>query len=171
MDHLWTPWRFDYINNIGKSDDGCVFCRILSEDRDEDNYVVARGRNLFIILNLFPYTAGHLLIVANRHIPFLSDATAAELHEFLELAQQCERALRTEYQPEGFNLGFNLGRSAGAGVASHLHMHVLPRWSGDANFVSVLAETRVLPESLPQTCKRLRPHFTQPFQQSAPQGR
>jgi ATP adenylyltransferase len=171
MDHLWTPWRFDYINNIGKSDDGCVFCRILSEDRDEDNFVVARGRNLFIILNLFPYTSGHLLIVANRHIPFLSDATAAELHEFLELAQQCERALRTEYQPEGFNLGFNLGRSAGAGVAGHLHMHVLPRWSGDANFVSVLAETRVLPESLPQTCKRLRPHFTQPFQQSAPQGR
>jgi ATP adenylyltransferase len=160
MDHLWTPWRFNYINSIGKTDDGCVFCRVLCEDRDEDNFPVARGKNLFIILNLFPYTSGHLLIVANRHIPFLSDATCGELHEFLELAQQCERALKAEYQPEGFNLGFNLGRSAGAGVADHLHMHVLPRWSGDSNFVSVVAETRVLPEDLAQTYRRLRPHFT-----------
>jgi ATP adenylyltransferase len=159
MDRLWTPWRFNYINSIGKSGEGCVFCRVLSEDRDEANYLVARGKNLFLILNLFPYTSGHLMIVANRHIPFLSDATSEELHEFLDLAQQCERALRIEYQPEGFNLGFNLGRSAGAGVANHLHMHVLPRWTGDSNFVSVVAETRVLPEDLAQTYKRLRPHF------------
>jgi len=165
MDRLWTPWRFDYISSIGKSDDGCVFCRVLSENRDEDNYLVARGKNLFVILNLFPYTTGHLLIVANRHIPFLTDATSEELHEFLELGQQCERALRAEYQPEGFNLGFNLGRSAGAGagVADHLHMHVLPRWSGDSSFVSVVAETRVLPETLAQTYKRLRPHFIRPL--------
>jgi ATP adenylyltransferase len=162
MDHLWTPWRFNYINNIGKTATDCVFCRVLAENRDEDNLLLARGRNLVIILNLFPYTSGHLLIVANRHITYLSEATAEELHEFLELGQQCERALRIEYEPDGFNLGFNLGRAAGAGVAHHLHMHIVPRWAGDANFVSVLAETRVLPESLPQTYKRLSPHFGAP---------
>jgi ATP adenylyltransferase len=162
MDHLWTPWRFNYISSLGQSNEGCVFCRMLSDNRDEENLLLVRGRNLFIILNLFPYTSGHLLVVANRHIPFLGDANTEELHEFLELGQRCERALRNEYHPDGFNLGFNLGRSAGAGVAGHLHMHVLPRWSGDANFVSVLGETRVLPESLPQTYKRLRPHFAVP---------
>jgi len=159
MDHLWTPWRFDYISRLGHSESGCVFCRILSERNDVDNLVLWRARSAFVILNLFPYTAGHMLIVANRHIPFLGDAAAEELHEIAELAQQCESALRAEYQPDGFNLGFNLGRAAGAGVASHLHMHVVPRWAGDGNFLSTVSETRVLPEELPQTWRRLAPHF------------
>src|SRR5437867_7420471 len=159
MDRLWSPWRFDYISNIGQSGSSCVFCDILADDRDEDNFVLWRGKNSFALLNLFPYTSGHILIAGNRHIPFLRDARAEELHEFLELAQRCEMALQIEYSPEGYNMGFNLGRAAGAGVAHHLHMHVLPRWTGDANFVSVVGETRVLPEDLPKTYRRLRPHF------------
>lgn len=159
MDRLWTPWRFDYISKIGRSEKGCVFCRILSEPRDRENLVLFRGKNLYAILNLFPYTAGHILVVANRHIPFLSDATDEELREFLVAGRLCEQALRDEYKPDGFNLGFNLGRAAGAGVKCHLHMHVLPRWTGDSNFVSVVAETRVLPEELPRTFERLHPYF------------
>jgi ATP adenylyltransferase len=159
MDRLWTPWRFEYISKIDCSEAGCVFCRILSETRDRENLVLFRGKHLFAILNLFPYTAGHILVVANRHISFLSDANDAELHAFLELGRLCETALRSEYKPDGFNLGFNLGRAAGAGIEHHLHMHVLPRWTGDSNFVSVVAETRVLPEELARTYERLRPYF------------
>ncbi len=163
MDRLWTPWRFDYISRIDHSDTRCVFCRILSEpERDRENFVVVRGKSLFVILNLFPYTAGHMLIVANRHIASLDEAEQGELHAFVETARTCEAALRAEYQPEGFNLGFNIGRAAGAGVEHHLHMHVLPRWAGDGNFVSVISETRVLPEELPRTYQRLLPHFHEP---------
>ncbi len=161
MDRLWTPWRFDYIRSLsGDSPGGCVFCRILSEGRDCENFVLHRAPDAFVVLNLFPYTSGHMLVVLNRHVPFLRDASLGELHGLLELAQRCEKALREVYKPEGFNIGFNLGRAAGAGVADHLHMHVLPRWTGDSNFVSVVAETRVLPEELPRTFERLRSHFS-----------
>ncbi len=160
MDRIWTPWRFDYISRIGNAESGCAFCRILSERRDRENLVLYRGKRLFAILNLFPYTSGHILLVANRHISFLSEADDGELHEFLEIARLCEQALRAEYKPDGFNLGFNLGRAAGAGVEHHLHMHVVPRWTGDSNFVSVVAETRILPEELPKTLDRLRPYFS-----------
>jgi len=160
MDRLWTPWRFDYIRTLDHSDRGCVFCDILADDRDHANLVLYRGTALFVILNLFPYTCGHLLVVANRHIPSLREASTAELHEFLETAQTCELALEREYKPDGFNMGFNIGRAAGAGVDHHLHLHVLPRWVGDANFISVVSETRVLPEQLSQTYARLLPHFT-----------
>lgn len=160
MDHLWTPWRFDYIKNLARSRETCVFCSIFEERNDERNFVLHRGTSSFAVLNLYPYTAGHILIVANRHIPFLRDARSEELHEFLDLAQLCEKALDAEYRPEGFNVGFNLGRAAGAGVEHHLHMHILPRWTGDSNFVSVVSETRVLPEELPTTYQRLLPHFS-----------
>ncbi len=159
MDRLWTPWRFDYISKIDSSDRGCVFCRIVAENRDRENLVLFRGKTGFAILNLFPYTAGHILVVANRHISFLSEASDEELHEFIDAGKKCERALRNEYKPEGFNLGFTLGRAAGAGVEHHLHLHFLPRWTGDSNFVSVVAETRVLPEELSRTLERLRPYF------------
>jgi ATP adenylyltransferase len=162
MDHLWTPWRFEYITRLSHADTDCAFCRILAEDRDELNLVLHRGKDLFLVLNLFPYTSGHILVVANRHISFLSEATREELHEFVDLAQRCEAVLRSEYRPEGFNVGFNLGRAAGAGVEHHLHMHVLPRWTGDSNFVSTVAETRVIPEELPGTYRRLRPYFLEP---------
>jgi ATP adenylyltransferase len=159
MDRLWTPWRFDYISKIDPSSARCVFCEILADNRDAENFILHRGRSAFVILNLFPYTSGHVLVVADRHIATLEDATQEELHEFLEAAQACERALRKEYHPDGFNIGFNIGRAAGAGVDRHLHMHVLPRWTGDSNFLSVVAETRVLPEDIPQTYKRLLPYF------------
>jgi len=158
MDRLWTPWRFEYIRNA-EQETTCVFCRMLEESRDQENFLLCRGRTAYVILNLFPYTSGHLLIVAKRHIPSLTEATPEELHEIIELARLSEGALRQEYRPSGFNMGFNLGRAAGAGVEHHLHMHVLPRWSGDSNFVSVVGETRVLPEELPATFGRLLPYF------------
>jgi len=160
MDRLWTPWRYDYIRGLGQGDAGCVFCRILAEpDRDPENLVLCRTPALFVVLNVFPYTVGHLLIVARRHIAALGGADPAELHAFFETAQKCEAALTSEYHPEGLNMGINIGKAAGAGVESHLHMHVLPRWTGDANFVSTVSETRVLPEALDQTYRRLHPYF------------
>ncbi len=158
MDRLWTPWRFEYLRNADQAP-ACIFCQVAQETRDDANLVLFHGNHSFVILNLFPYTSGHLLCVANRHISFLEDASPEELHEIIDTGRRCENALRQEYHPDGYNLGFNLGRAAGAGVEHHLHMHVLPRWVGDSNFVSVVGETRVLPEELPVTYKRLLPYF------------
>jgi ATP adenylyltransferase len=158
MDRLWTPWRFEYIRSAEQAV-SCVFCQVLEERRDAENLVLFRGRRAFVILNLFPYTSGHLLVVANRHISNLREAEPEELHEIIQLGRDCESALQQEYHPQGYNMGFNLGRSAGAGVEHHLHMHVVPRWTGDSNFVSVVGETRVLPEELPTTHQRLLPYF------------
>jgi ATP adenylyltransferase len=158
MDRLWTPWRFEYLRNADLSPE-CVFCRVLQEQRDAENFLLYRGKHAFVLLNLFPYTSGHLLCIANRHVASLGDASPQELHEIIDLSRHIEHALRQEYHPDGLNLGFNLGRAAGAGVERHLHMHMLPRWVGDSNFVSVVGETRVLPEELPVTYKRLLPYF------------
>lgn len=161
MDHLWTPWRFDYISGKAKSRE-CVFCKLPAEDQEQDrrNLILARFAHCFLILNRFPYTSGHLMVVLHRHVAFLEDAAAAELHEIMEIARRCEAALRAVYSPDGFNIGLNIGRSAGAGIAGHLHLHVLPRWHGDANFVSAIGETRVIPEDLQTTYSRLAPHFS-----------
>jgi ATP adenylyltransferase len=158
MDRLWTPWRFDYISKVDQVDT-CVFCRMLGESDDQANHILHRGPNTFLVMNLFPYTSGHLLIVSNRHISSLSDASEEALFEFISFSRHCENALRQEYHPNGFNMGFNVGRAAGAGIEQHLHMHVLPRWFGDSNFVSVIGETRILPESLDTTYERLCPYF------------
>ena len=158
MDRLWTPWRFEYIRKADK-ETSCVFCRILNETCDQENLVLFRGDRSFILMNLYPYTSGHLLVVANRHISFLSEALPEELTEIIQLGRRCEAVLGREYHPHGYNIGFNLGRSAGAGVDHHLHMHVVPRWTGDSNFVSIVGETRTLPEELPATYLRLLPHF------------
>lgn len=159
MDRLWTPWRYAYVSSVGGADRGCIFCDILSSGDDRQNLVVYRGKRLFIVLNLYPYTSGHLLIVAKRHIASLREADDEELRSFMELARICEGALAREYRPDGFNMGFNIGRAAGAGIDRHLHMHLLPRWVGDANFVSTVSETRVLPEALGRTYARLVPYF------------
>ena len=158
MDRLWTPWRFDYISKVDKAA-SCVFCGILGESDDSSNLVLHRGHNVFVVMNLFPYTSGHLLIVSNRHISCLNEASDEELTDFIKLCRHCENALRQEYHPNGFNMGFNVGRAAGAGIERHLHMHVLPRWVGDSNFVSVVGETRILPEELSTTYQRLIPYF------------
>jgi ATP adenylyltransferase len=158
MDHLWSPWRYKYVASADKKE-GCVFCRINREQKDAENLVVHRAELNFIVLNLFPYSSGHLMIVPYEHKASLVDFDAATTTEIIELAKRAHIALEAEYHPDGFNIGMNLGRSAGAGVADHLHLHVVPRWSGDANFVSVVGETRVLPEDLATTLARLTKHF------------
>ena len=136
---------------------GCVFCDAAS-GRD-DALVVYRGTTSFVILNKFPYNNGHLMVVPNRHIATLAEASADELAEIMTLARRAERAIRAAYEPHGLNMGINLGKPAGAGITDHLHMHVVPRWNGDTNFMTVVGETRVLPEELAVTAERLRPVF------------
>jgi ATP adenylyltransferase len=157
MEHIWSPWRYKYIASADR-EPGCVFCRVL-EGVDQNNYVVHRAQSNFVILNLFPYTSGHLMIVPYEHTASLAGVSPEVTTEMMELAKQAERALEAEYHPDGFNIGMNLGRSAGAGVAEHLHMHVVPRWTGDANFVSIVGETRVLPEDLATTYEKLKKYF------------
>jgi ATP adenylyltransferase len=137
---------------------GCIFCEALATP-GADPLVVHRGRGTFIILNKFPYNNGHLMVVPNRHVEWLADLEPAELAELMSLTQAAERALTDVYHPHGFNMGLNLGKPAGAGVPGHLHLHVVPRWNGDTNFMSVIGEMRVLPEELPRTAERLRAAF------------
>jgi ATP adenylyltransferase len=157
MDYLSTPWRYAYITNAAKSGEkgACIFCE-LPKLPDREANIVYRGQRCFIILNSFPYTSGHVMIVPFAHLDELSKLPEATAHEMMNLSQKMERVLRHVYSPDGINLGMNIGRSAGAGVAGHVHMHVLPRWVGDTNFMTVTAETRVLPESLEQTYERIR---------------
>ena len=166
MDILWSPWRFDYINSSGKEDKktpdekSCVFCRILqSPASDEENFILHRAGFNFVILNIFPYTSGHLMVVPFAHLSDLDHAEKAATDEMMDLAKRCQTALRAEYKADGYNFGMNLGRAAGAGVAEHFHLHALPRWIGDVNFMTSVAETRTIPESLEQTYKKLKPHF------------
>ena len=154
MDRLWTPWRYRYISHADPSD-GCIFCIKAAQDKDKENYILYRGKSNFILLNLFPYTNGHLMIAPYLHVATLGDAPAEVLAEIMALTQRAEVNLREVYHPHGLNLGMNIGESAGAGVAGHIHMHVLPRWTGDANFMSTIGETRVLPEELPVTYEKL----------------
>ena len=157
MDRLWTPWRLAYITGASAATE-CVFC-IAAGSGEADALVVFRGTTCFVILNLFPYNNGHLLVVPNRHVATLAEATADELSELIALTRRAEMALAEAYQPHGMNMGINLGKPAGAGVPGHLHMHVVPRWNGDTNFMTIVGDTRVLPEELPVTADRLRPIF------------
>ncbi|HZY32089.1 MAG TPA: HIT domain-containing protein [Candidatus Methylomirabilis sp.] len=157
MEKLFSPWRLRYITSVHDRGSGCVFCRAARGRRDRANLVLSRGISNFVILNKYPYNNGHLMIVPFAHVPRLADTSPETLHEMMALAVRCETALRTAYRPTGINLGMNLGRSAGAGIDRHLHLHVVPRWDGDTNFMSVIHGTRVLPESLQATYGRLRP--------------
>jgi ATP adenylyltransferase len=155
MEHIFSPWRYKYISTAG-SEESCVFCRVQEPQKDDENYIVYRGELNFVILNLFPYTSGHLMIAPYEHIASLASISEATTTEMMNLTKRAQIALEAEYRPDGFNIGMNLGRSAGAGVADHLHLHVVPRWVGDANFVSIVGETRVLPEELSTTYQKLR---------------
>lgn len=155
MERLWSPWRLGYVT--GAKPDACVFCE--ASAAPDDGLVVFRGRLTIVILNRFPYNNGHLLIVPVRHVASLSALTADELHEVALLVQRTEAALTEVYHPAGLNVGVNLGKAAGAGIPEHLHVHVVPRWAGDTNFMPVIGETRVLAEELPVTAARLRPVF------------
>jgi ATP adenylyltransferase len=154
MDYLWTPWRYAYITTAGKTD-ACIFCE-LPKLPDEEAKIVHRGQHCYIILNSFPYTSGHVMIVPFAHLDELQKLPEATAQEMMALSQKMERVLRQAYSPEGINLGMNLGRAAGAGIAAHVHMHVLPRWLGDTNFMTVTAESRVLPEALEVTYERIK---------------
>ena len=140
---------------------GCIFCDAADEGRDgsPDSLVLFRGRLSYVILNLYPYTNGHLMVVPNRHVGSLSATSEDELHEIVRFVRHGEAALGEAFQPQGINVGINLGRAAGAGIVDHLHVHLVPRWAGDTNFISVIGETRVLPEDLGETARRLRPIF------------
>jgi ATP adenylyltransferase len=157
MDYLWTPWRYQYISQTiaGKQPD-CIFCDAAARKDDRDTLIVYRGTHCFVILNRFPYTSGHVMVVPYAHVAELALCNAATLSEIMQLAQRLETALKGLYQPDGMNFGMNLGRAAGAGIAGHLHLHALPRWIGDTNFMTVTAETRVHPEELSVTYARLR---------------
>lgn len=157
MDRLWTPWRLAYVTEASVPSTTCIFCTALAAD--DEPLIVHRGERTFVILNKFPYNNGHLMVVPHRHAGRLADLDGAELAELTALTQAAERAIEDVYGPHGFNMGLNLGRAAGAGVLDHLHMHVVPRWLGDTNFMAVVGETRVLPEELPVTVGRLRAAF------------
>lgn len=162
METKFTPWRMQYIKHGGdRSNGGCIFCTIVtaSPERDAENLVLYRGERCFVVMNLYPYNPGHLMVVTNAHTADLSGLDPATAVEFFTLTQRCVGILEEEYQPHGFNVGINLGRTAGAGVAEHLHLHIVPRWSGDANFMPVVGGTRLIPEDLSSTYRRLRPHF------------
>jgi ATP adenylyltransferase len=155
MDYIFTPWRYAYITNT-EGDGCCVFCAQPKASDDRKTLIVHRGRHCYIILNAFPYTSGHVMIVPYQHLDSLALLASEAAQEMMALAQKMERVLRQVYRPDGLNLGMNIGKAAGAGIAGHIHMHMLPRWVADANFVTVIGETRVLPEALETTWERLK---------------
>jgi len=162
MDYLWSPWRYRYIRSNADGEllrDGCIFCLAPEAEDPRAALVVGRASLCYVILNLFPYTSGHLMVVPYRHGSMLADLDAETTSEMMELAKRAQTALVDVYRPDGFNIGINNGSAAGAGIAEHLHMHVVPRWTGDANFMTIVGETRVLPEDLADTYDRLRPYF------------
>jgi ATP adenylyltransferase len=154
MDYLWTPWRYAYVSTAEKFA-GCVFCNALNASDDETVRIVHRAQYSFVILNTYPYTPGHVMIVPYAHLDELQKLSPEAAGEMMTLSQRMESVLRELYHPDGINLGMNIGKAAGAGIAGHIHMHVLPRWVADANFMSVVGETRVLPELLDATWKRM----------------
>ena len=185
MDHLWTPWRYAYVTatdgaprpgvpsslSAWPGDLGCVFCNLIAsidhaiangmsvEQAESAGGLILRAKHCFICLNAYPYTAGHVMVMPYAHLDRLSVLPVETAHELMDLAQRTELVLQKLYNPHGFNFGLNLGRAAGAGVAGHLHMHALPRWAGDTNFMTTVAESRVLPEELDVTWKRMRDAF------------
>jgi ATP adenylyltransferase len=161
LEQLWAGWRHEYVASASADerigdDDGCVFCRIAaSGDPSADNGIVWRGDLTFAVLNAYPYASGHMLVVPLRHVSSLEELTTAESGDLWEATRHGAAALATAYEPDGLNIGANLGRAAGAGIPRHLHLHVLPRWSGDTNFMTTVSGVRVMPESLPETWRKL----------------
>ena len=161
MDRLWSPWRAKYIaSGVDSQASSCVFCRLAREtENDEANFVLLRGTNAFVALNLYPYITGHVLVLPYQHLGDLESTSKDITDELMDLTKRSEVALRKVYSPPGFNIGMNLGAAAGAGIADHIHLHILPRWSGDTNFMTSVADTRVIPEDLHTTFNKLRGQF------------
>lgn len=158
MDRIWSPWRYRYVSTA-QPDDACIFCAKSAASIDEENHIVHRGERCFVILNLFPYTSGHLMVAPYEHVASIEDADERTAMEMMLLVRRSVAHLRAIYKPRGLNLGMNIGECAGAGIAGHIHMHVLPRWPGDANFMSVVGETRVMPEDISETYRKLKEAF------------
>jgi len=158
MERIFSPWRNAYVTTVGQ-DPGCVFCKAVDTAGTPESLVVHVALLNFVVMNLYPYNSGHLMVVPRRHIGSLAEATAEELAEMMGLARRTEAVLAEVYRPDGVNLGMNLGRPAGAGVADHIHLHVVPRWIGDTNFMTVTGGTRVIPEDPLAASARLRPYF------------
>jgi ATP adenylyltransferase len=158
MDYLWSPWRYQYVTSGTEEPEGaepCLFCRVARQTDDHKNLIVLRGERNFILLNRYPYSSGHVMIAPYEHVSTLEAARTETLEELIRLAQRAEAALRRVYRAGGLNLGFNIGQCAGAGIAGHIHMHVLPRWAGDTSFITTVGETRVLPEELETTWEKV----------------
>ena len=160
-ERLWAPWRFEYIENpaTGTSPQGCIFVDLPAQENDRENLLLYRGRTAFVMLNAFPYTNGHLMVAPYRHTADMAELNDEELLEINQLVAACTRWIGSVYKPDGYNIGVNLGRAAGAGIPTHIHWHVVPRWNGDTNFMTIVGQTRVLPEELPDAALRLRPIF------------
>jgi ATP adenylyltransferase len=157
---IWAPWRLEYVKDASKDTEGaCIFCAKPGQEDDEQNLIVHRGASCFVLLNLFPYTNGHLMIAPYEHLGRLQDLAPETIGEMMSLARQAMERLEEVYDPHGYNVGFNQGRVAGAGVEHHIHMHVVPRWGGDTNFMPVIADTRVMPQSLEDSYKALKGAF------------
>lgn len=157
MERLWAPWRLEYM--IADRVDGCIFCTFPQQDDDRENRILLRGERAFVIMNAFPYSNGHLLIPPYRHIADLSELTDEEGLEIIQLTRKSLVALRETFNPDGFNIGVNQGTAAGAGIADHVHLHIVPRWNGDTNFMPVFAEVKVIPEALETTYDKLKAIF------------
>lgn len=157
MEPLWAPWRMEFIE--GKKESGCVFCRVLNDSKDRDNLVIMRGTDAYVILNKYPYNNGHLMVVPNQHTNDFAALTQIQMTEMNAMAQRCVRILKNVLGAQGFNLGMNLGEAAGAGIKEHLHLHVVPRWVGDTNFMPVLSETKSMPQHLLASYDHLFEHF------------
>lgn len=155
MENLWSPWRMKYVTDAGKPGE-CIFCSAVVESDDTTNLVVHRGNAAYVILNRYPYTSGHLMIVPNEHVPSIENLTPEVRAEMMELVNDALGVLRVVYNPHGFNVGINMGEAAGAGIAEHAHIHIVPRWAGDTSFISTVGETRVIPEELGVTWQRIR---------------
>jgi ATP adenylyltransferase len=160
MDHLWTPWRSTYMKEK-RDRAGCVFCVAADSANDEDSLIVHRAHLNFVILNRYPYTSGHLMIAPYQHVSRLQQADDETVEEMMRLARLSERLIEQSYQPQGINIGMNLGEAAGAGIEQHIHLHVLPRWFGDANFMTSVSQTRIIPEELSITFSKLSQAFKQ----------
>lgn len=154
MEHLWSPWRMQYILS-NKEENGCVFCEVLNQEDNVENLVISRCEFAYVILNKFPYNTGHTLIIPYQHAESYEELTPACRAEMMELINKTTAVLRCVYQPQGFNIGANIGAAAGAGIAPHLHFHILPRWEGDTNFLTTVAQTRIIPEDLADSYSRI----------------
>lgn len=159
LKQLWAPWRMEFLTGPKPGDVGCVFCSLPREEDDRKNLILHRAERVFVILNKFPYNNGHVMVVPHRHVSDFTALTEVELTELNVWAKRCVEALREAYKPEGFNLGMNLGQVAGAGIKDHLHLHVVPRWGGDTNFLPVIGETKAMPQHLLSSYDEMRKHF------------